>query len=501
LVRRGFGVSTGRARGFGGGEPFAERRDAEAKASAASGAAQATAASGCAGADGRDGPPLAGVLDVAALRKRLAAAEPSGSPRRDAEAAADETSRERRAAAAAVLRAALTEGRGRIETAFFDRRLTGRQAAAAIAWLTDRIVAATVQFVIERAPGGGAGARSERLSVIAVGGYGRGEMAPFSDVDLLFLTPYKTTAWAETVVEGVLYMLWDLKLKVGHATRTVDECLRLAAQDMTIRTTLLETRLIEGSGEAYETLERRLRGELLPGAGSAFVRAKLAEREERHERTGGSRYMLEPHVKDGKGGLRDIHTLYWISGHLYGSHDRAALIEKGVFTAEETSRLENAANHLWTVRCGMHYVAGRAQEKLTFDLQVELAERFGYRRTTGARPVERFMKRTYIAARAIGELTRIFCAALEQQHQKDPPLLGGLRRLFPTARRGAPAPDGMEMKDGRLTLSDPAAIAERPILLLRLFEEAIRAEILTHPHALRVAARARRPVERLREDP
>ena len=163
----------------------------------------------------------------------------------------------------------------------------------------------------------------ERLALVAVGGYGRGELAPFSDIDLLFLLPYKQTPHGEQVVEFMLYRLWDLGLKVGHATRSVDECIRQAKADMTIRTALLEARYLWGDQKLFQELKRRFRREVVTGNGLDFVEAKLAERDERHKRTGDSRYALEPNIKEGKGGLRDLHTLFWIAKYLYQVDDVA----------------------------------------------------------------------------------------------------------------------------------------------------------------------------------
>src|SRR3546814_141008 len=190
----------------------------------------------------------------------------------------------------------------------------------------------------------------DRICVAAVGGYGRGELAPWSDVDLLFLLPYKKTPRSEQVVEYVLYMLWDTGLKVGHATRTVDECLRLARDDTTIATSLLESRWIWGEAGLFDELRRRFSSELVQGTGPDFTEAKLAERDHRHRRLGDSRYVLEPNVKDGKGGLRDLHTLYWIAKYLYEVEDVTELVVRGVLTRGELRRFEKAEEFLSTVR-------------------------------------------------------------------------------------------------------------------------------------------------------
>ena len=173
------------------------------------------------------------------------------------------------------------------------------------------------------------------MAVVATGGYGRGLLAPGSDIDLLFLLPYKQTAWGESVAEALLYCLWDMGLKVGHATRTVSECIRQAKADMTIRTALLEARYLFGDNKLFDELTTRFDKEVAQGTAPEFVAAKLAEREERHRRAGQSRYLVEPNVKDGKGGLRDLHTLFWIAKYVYRVREPEELIERGVFDRDE----------------------------------------------------------------------------------------------------------------------------------------------------------------------
>ena len=192
--------------------------------------------------------------------------------------------------------------------------------------------------------------------MVATGGYGRGLLAPGSDIDLLFLLPYKQTAWGESVAEALLYCLWDMGLKVGHATRSVDECIRQAKADMTIRTALLEARYLFGDAELYDELTARFDKEVVQGTAAEFVAAKLAEREERHRRAGQSRYLVEPNVKDGKGGLRDLHTLFWIAKYVYRVREPEELIERGVFDRGEYNMFRRCEDFLWSVRCNMHFL-------------------------------------------------------------------------------------------------------------------------------------------------
>ncbi|SIS68174.1 [protein-PII] uridylyltransferase [Phaeovulum vinaykumarii] len=334
----------------------------------------------------------------------------------------------------------------------------------------------------------------ERLALLAVGGYGRAEMAPHSDVDLLFLTPWKITPWAESVIESMLYMLWDLRLKVGHASRTVKDCIRLGREDYTIRTALLEHRLICGHAPLEEELRERLRADLFHGTESEFIEAKLDERAARHRRQGGQRYVLEPNIKEGKGGLRDLQTLYWIAKYLHGVDSVRQLVDLGMFTAREYDTFLQAEDFLWAVRCHLHLIAGRASDQLTFDAQVEVARRMGYEDREGRRGVEIFMQRYFRHATRVGELTRIFLTGLEARHVKRAPML---QRIF---RRRRKVKAGFVSENNRLNVVDAKAFLADPLNMLRIFEEALRTGMLIHPDAMRLVAANLKRFEDIRED-
>src|SRR6266478_1967870 len=312
----------------------------------------------------------------------------------------------------------------------------GRRCAERLCFVQDEIIrilfsAATRHLYRSPIPSG-----AERMAVVATGGYGRGLMAPESDIDLLFILPYKQTAWGEQVAEAILYCLWDMGLKVGHATRSVDESIRQARGDMTIRTAILETRFLTGDRPLYDELVARFDKEVVQGTASEFVTAKLAEREERHRRGGQSRYLVEPNVKDGKGGLRDLHTLFWIAKYVYRVRDPENLIARGVFNRAEYRLFRRCEDFLWAVRCNMHFVAGRAEERLSFDIQRNIARRLGYVDRAGMRDVERFMKHYFLVAKDVGDLTAILCAGLESRQAKSVPMLNRVvARLRPRGRR------------------------------------------------------------------
>jgi [protein-PII] uridylyltransferase len=336
----------------------------------------------------------------------------------------------------------------------------------------------------------------ERMAVIAVGGYGRAELAPHSDVDLLFLHPYKRTVHSEQMIEFLLYRLWDLGLKVGQATRSVAECVRSARADLAICTNLLEARFLWGDADLFAEFRERFEHEVIAGRSTGFAENKLAERDARHQRTGDSRYLLEPNVKEGKGGLRDLQTLFWLGRFLYRIEGPAELVAHGVLDPWALRRFTKARQFLWAVRCHLHYLTDRPEERLTFDLQPEIARRMGYRDRTGSSSVERFMKHYYLIAKEVGALTRMFCAALEEQHQRKPRL--DLSRLGFGRRRI----DGMVIQAGRIAPTEPDLFERDPLAMLRLFHLAQERQLDIHPRALHgVTQNLRRIGPELRASP
>src|SRR5881398_1194352 len=334
-----------------------------------------------------------------------------------------------RSALAQLLKAEMFAARATAQAVLLGDR-HGRRCAERLCFMQDEIIrilyaAATKHLYRSPVPSG-----AERMAVVATGGYGRGLMAPESDIDLLFILPYKQTAWGEQVAEAILYCLWDMGLKVGHATRSVDESIRQARGDMTIRTAVLETRFLTGDKPLYDELVARFDKEVVQGTAAEFVTAKLAEREERHRRAGQSRYLVEPNVKDGKGGLRDLHTLFWIAKYVYRVRDSDELAERGVFDRQEYRMFRRAEDFLWAVRCHMHFLTGRAEERLSFDIQREIAIRLGYTAHPGMRDVERFMKHYFLVAKDVGDLTAILCAALEEREAKPVPVLDRVMARF-----------------------------------------------------------------------
>ena len=380
-----------------------------------------------------------------------------------------------------LLKELKSKGFDRISFELRKNPLKARKAISSYAFLTDCLVTSAWKFATEIQFPSHNPTEAEKLSIISVGGYGRREMAPFSDVDLLFLTPYKMAPWSENVIETVLYLLWDLKLKVGHSSRSIKDCLRLGSDDYTIRTAMLEHRFVCGDINLASQLNEKLWKNLFSGTAKDFISAKLIERENRHEKHG-QRYMVEPNVKEGKGGLRDLQSLYWIAKYVYQTQNISDLVDLNVFRSDEYLQFEQAEEFLWAVRCQMHHLADRAIEQLSFDLQVEVASAMGYHDSRDQRAVEIFMQDYFRHATRVGDLTRIFLTSLEAVHAKDEPLL---ERIF---KRKPKIDNDYIVIHNRLAIKSEKEFLTNPINLLKLFSEALRTGLLIHPNAMRLVS-------------
>ena len=408
----------------------------------------------------------------------------------------------KRAAISKILGDANSAARDAIKAAYLTDPFKTRETTRAYTYLTDQLVKTALTSVIELLHPNPNPTSSEKIAMLAVGGYGRGEMAPFSDVDLLFLSPYKMTPWAESVVESTLYVLWDLKLKIGHSTRTVDECLRLGRNDLTIRTALLEARFLVGDAALAASLDTKLWKTLFKSTGPEFVTLKLEEREHRHAKQGATRFLLEPNVKEGKGGLRDLQTLFWITKYLSGAKLASEMIYHGFFTKQEIENFSKAEDFLWTVRCNLHLSAGRATEQLTFDFQVAVAEALGYQESEGLLAVEAFMQDYFRYATHVGDLTRIFLTTLEAQHVKQQPSFGARIMNAMPWNRDDNVPDGYMIEHGRLAVANETTFLSDPLNFLRVFEQALASDILIHPETMRlIVANLHMIDENLRANP
>ena len=398
-----------------------------------------------------------------------------------------------RSEANAILRAALEQGRAEVVRRLENEPGNGRAAARATAFLHDQLVRLAYDFVCERL----IDEPVDGLSLVGIGGTGRGEMAPYSDLDLMFLTVKAATPGQERAAEALLHLLWDLKLKVGHSLRSTAQLIALAKKDMTIRTAFLEARWLWGDEKLFDAAMRRFRKEVVSGTAAEFVSAKLAERDERHVKMGDSRYVVEPNVKDGKGGLRDLHTLYWIGKYVHGVDRPGDLVGAGLLSAAEFKRFDRAERFFWSVRCHLHLLAGRAEERLSFDYQRQIAEIMNYADRRGKSAVERFMQFYFLNAKTVGDLTGLFLAQLDEQLGKK-----GFRFALPTIRRKPKRLGGFVLDRGRISIPSDEFFRADPVHLLELFAVAAREQLEIHPTAMRAATRDAVLIDRrVRDDP
>src|SRR6476620_5993391 len=409
--------------------------------------------------------------------------------------------RDLRSLVAQKLKVALTDGRAKAEQLLLKDR-HWRRCAERLCKMEDEIIRILYEFARTHLYPSQNPSEAERMAVVATGGYGRGLQAPGSDIDLLFRLPYKQTAWGESIAEAILYCLWDLGLKVGHATRSVDECIRQAKADMTIRTAILEARFLLGDRKLFDELATRFDKDIVRNTAPQFVAAKLAEREDRVRRSGQSSYLVEPNVKDGKGGLRDLHTLFWIAKYVYRVREPDELIKSGVFDKQEYQLFRRCEDFLWSVRCHMHFLMGRAEERLSFDIQREIAVRLGYTEHPGLQDVERFMKHYFLIAKDVGDLTAILCAELEDSHAKPVPVLSRvMARLRPVKRRQLAESDDFTIDKNRIRLAQASVFKRDPVNLIRIFHLAQKHNLAFHPDAMRAITRSLNLIDaRLREN-
>ena len=405
-----------------------------------------------------------------------------------------------RKAAVEVFRAALAAGTAAIRAAL-ESSGTGMACATQLSRLEDELIRAIHDYAAAHVCPPDTSGRSTDLCIVAVGGYGRGTLAPGSDIDLLFLLPAKASPWCERVVEAILYVLWDLRQSVGHATRSVDECLRRAKEDMTIRTSILEARRIMGDEKLFAAMRDRFEREIVKTTAREFVAAKLAERDERVAKAGASRYLVEPNVKEGKGGLRDLNTLFWIAKYAYQVRDAKELVAAGLFTQREYLLFRRCEEFLWCVRCHLHFITGRAEDRLSFDRQKPIAEQLGYLPHAGLDAVERFMKHYFLVAKEVGDLTAIVCAALEERQAKPRAMLDRFVGRF-RRRKPADVAGDFAIVNDRVTVARPDAFSHDPVNLIRLFHVADETGLAIHPDATRLVTLSLKRIDRhLRADP
>ena len=399
-----------------------------------------------------------------------------------------------RDAALAAFRRHLARMQHQLQYAFERDELSGLAAAATLAEHMDGVITALMEYTESTVLAG----LPDRMAVVATGGYGRGYLAPFSDIDLLFLTQADPSPESLAAVEFMLYFLWDLGLKVGHATRSIEECLTEARADATIRTTLLDARCLVGEEPMFAEFRRRFRALCGEMGAADFIRVKQAERAARHRRYGDSPFLVEPNVKEGRGALRDLHFLHWIATYVFDTDDIHELLKKeGPFgpmlTPREARHFNRASDFLWTVRFHLHYVAGRPEERLTFDLQPIVGARMGYTRHGVQDGVERFMRHYFLTARDVARLSHVLEPELVRVARGTPAVV-------------APTDDALRqanlmLADGQLICAFVDGAAQDPMIMLRIMQFARDRHLKIHPLALRSMIRNERGAIALRRDP
>ena len=304
---------------------------------------------------------------------------------------------------------------------------------------------------------------NSRFAIVAQGGYGRGELNPQSDIDLLFLYSWKVSPYIEAVTKKLLYALWDAGLQVGHATRSVAESARLAESDMRVRTSLLDARFLCGDYALYGNFEKSVESRLLKKSVNRFIREKLAENHARHEEFGGSVYLLEPDVKEGEGGLRDVHTARWISRAKLKIKDLDALALNGIVASTEIANLKESQDFLLRVRNELHFSSAKHQDQLTFEQQENVSSALGFEGEGTLRGVEVFMRTYYLHA---AQINRISTLIIHRVTECDKPRFG-VKYVFGRTLR-----EGIRLSKGHLTVTKPEVLRANPENLIRIFDDA-----------------------------
>ena len=359
--------------------------------------------------------------------------------------------------------AAMLEERQNILQELRSNKITGKKCARKLSAAMDEFLLALAAETFKT---------PQKSAILALGGYGRGELCPHSDIDLLFLIQGDLPADEQKNIERFLYTIWDSGIKIGHAVRSVQDCLTVSRDDPKALSNLLDARIIWGDADFFTHLMDEVKDSWAVKTRHSYTQAKLEERDHRHRRLGDTRYVLEPNIKEGKGGLRDFQTLFWITQVLYEVKTPAGLAKLGILTDNEKSKFRRAHDFLLTVRCHLHDLAGRAEERLHFDVQPALAERLGYTNKDNAKAVERFMKHYFRVTRDIGDLTRIVCAAIDESTYK-------------SITKPLDLYAGYEITNERLNFEASTELKANPIEIIRLFRIAQKTGLDMHPAALR----------------
>jgi len=400
--------------------------------------------------------------------------------------------------AVAIFRRHLGRHYGEIRQLFEGRHIKGIASASMMAALMDGVIDCLDDFARKHTS-----ASTQPLCICATGGYGSGLLAPHSDIDLLFLTSSALTPPLAERIEFILYFLWDLGIRVGHATRSVAGCLEAVKTDITIRANLMDARPVAGALTIFTELQNCLLSE--KGDARAFILSALNERERRHKQFGDNPFIVEPNIKEGRGGLRDLQTLGWmarIASESDGSvftvphpHTEPAFSALDILTEQERQRARRAWNFLWTIRLHLHYIAGRADERLLFETQPVIGARMGYASHGRQQGVERFMRHYFLTVR---EITRLGCLI-------EPVIMARLDPPQPSLTENNPAYAALNelhltLVDGQIAPTTQTDFDARPADMLRLMEVAQNHQLPIHPFTIRALIQNERRATSLRDD-
>jgi [protein-PII] uridylyltransferase len=343
---------------------------------------------------------------------------------------------------------------------------SGQQSVQAYAAFMDRFLSTIFRLAVDDAKR--EGAKPTLLVLVALGGYGRGELHPLSDLDLMLIYEGEMSAFVQRTTQGLLYALWDLGLQVGHAVRSLPDCLAMARTDFPSRTSMQEARYVVGDRRLFNRFRKVLAENVYQKDFGQFLETTLAERDQRYRKFGGSPYMGEPNIKESAGGLRDIHTAMWLASTKFGTRTLRELADKSLITEREQKATDEGLTFLWRVRNELHFLSGHKNDVLSRDVQPQIAKNFGYANDDVSLGVEKFMRDYYLHARVIHRISRRLIARCRETLARR----GSVQRKL---RQEALA-DGLIVIDDRIHLahSDGRAFREAPVRLLKVFWHAHR---------------------------
>ncbi len=359
------------------------------------------------------------------------------------------------------MEAKLRSRRDTLET-FWDQGLQGRALLQAHTQFVDGNIISSFN---------GCPAAGEGMALIALGGYGRKELFPYSDIDLLLLYDKAREEHLDKVAEAVFYPLWDAGLEVGHSVRTVKQCLEAAEEDYFFQVALLDGRLLAGSERLFEDLDLEFRQNYIEGSRPIFLEGMLYHRNKRHANFGLHSYMLEPHIKESRGGLRDIQAMMWVTHVFFSLYELKGMEFAGLLNRSERLDFEKAWDHLIKIRNRLHYQSGRKNDQLYFEHQEEMSRAMGYRDEDSLLAVEHFMRDVHDSMQTVAVITDLFFEHVEEIVD---------RTTFRTDTRDEVLEKGVIARQGKVHLADSVVLEDKPYLLMRLFAEAARKNYSIH---------------------